>query len=540
MIPSHIPIAILLCIYLGALFFLFLYGINCYVMIYLQRRRRDRMLQHDAEVWKAWQPTIEQLPRVTVQLPIYNERYVIQRLIEAVIRLDYPRDRLEIQVLDDSTDETTTIARPLIDRYRQAGFDITLLHRVKRTGYKAGALKEGLEVARGEFIAIFDADFIPDPDFLTKTLPFFHDPAMAMVQVRWGHINRDYSLLTVAQSFGIDGHFWVEQAARCWSGLFMNFNGTAGIWRRQAIDDAGGWHADTLTEDLDLSYRAQLKGWRMKFLPQVVCPAEVPVQMAAVKSQQHRWAKGSIQTAMKLIPQILRADIPLFKKYQGIFHLTNYLVHPLMLLVAMSSPLLLWFEGFFSVREHLFAAAALFSVATFGPSSMYLYAQRHLYPDWKRRLRYFPSLLIFGTGIALNNTKAILEALLNVDGAFVRTPKFRIEKRSDTWVDKRYHPPIPWLSFLEALLALYCVYGVVLFLQRGRIVDPFLFLYTVGFASVASLSLWETLRGAMKRPKRTREARESEGERETQVMRLLEESQHVSPSVVSVERRPVV
>lgn len=540
MIPSHIPIAILLCIYLGALFFLFLYGINCYVMILLQRRRRDRMLQHDEEVWKAWQPPNEQLPRVTVQLPIYNERYVIQRLIETVIRLDYPRDRLEIQVLDDSTDETTTIARPLIDRYRQAGFDITLLHRVKRTGYKAGALKEGLEVARGEFIAIFDADFIPDPDFLTKTLPFFHDPAMAMVQVRWGHINRDYSFLTVAQSFGIDGHFWVEQAARCWSGLFMNFNGTAGIWRRQAIDDAGGWHADTLTEDLDLSYRAQLKGWRMKFLPQVVCPAEVPVQMAAVKSQQHRWAKGSIQTAMKLIPQILRADIPFFKKYQGIFHLTNYMVHPLMLLVAMSSPLLLWFEGFFSVREHLFAAAALFSVATFGPSSMYLYAQRHLYLDWKRRLRYFPSLLIFGTGIALNNTKAILEALLNVDGAFVRTPKFRIEKRSDTWVDKRYHPPIPWLSFLEGLLALYCVYGVFLFLQRGRIVDPFLFLYTVGFASVASLSLWETLRGAMKRPERTREARESEGEGEAQVMRLLEESQPVSASVVSVERRPVV
>ncbi len=539
MIPSNVPVVILLLVYLGALFCLFLYGINCYVMIFLQRRARARMLQHDEEVWKTWDTTNEHLPRVTVQLPIYNERYVIQRLIEAVVRLDYPRDRLEIQVLDDSTDETTAIARPLIDRYRQAGLDITLLHRVKRTGYKAGALKEGLEVARGEFIAIFDADFMPNPDFLTKTLPFFQDPAMAMVQVRWGHINRDYSFLTLAQSFGIDGHFWVEQGARCWSGLFMNFNGTAGIWRRQAIDDAGGWHADTLTEDLDLSYRAQLKGWRMKFLPQVVCPAEVPVQMSAAKSQQHRWAKGSIQTAIKLIPRILKADVPFFTKYQGIFHLTNYMVHPLMLLVAMSSPLLLWFDGFFAVREHLFAAAAFFSVATFGPSSMYLYAQRNLYPDWKRRLRYFPSLLILGTGIALNNTKAILEALLNVDGAFVRTPKFRIEKRSDTWVGKRYRPPIPWLSLVEVLVALYCMYGVSLFIQRGRIVDPFLLLYTIGFASVAFLSLWETALSVVKNPKVISASRDGDEEGESRVATFMEEHQQITPVVVPVERRPI-
>lgn len=525
MIPSSIPLVLLLLVYFVSLFFLFLYGINCYVMIFLHRRAKAQMLRQDEEVWKGWQAADHQLPWVTVQLPIYNERYVIQRLIEAVVLLDYPRDRLEIQVLDDSTDETTAIATPLIERYRQAGFDITLLHRAKRTGYKAGALKEGLGVNRGEFIVIFDADFIPDPDFLMKTLPFFQDPSIAMVQVRWGHINRDYSLLTLAQSFGIDGHFYVEQAARCWSGLFMNFNGTAGIWRRKAIDDAGGWQADTLTEDLDLSYRAQLKGWRMKFLPQVVCPAEVPVQMSAVKSQQHRWAKGSIQTAIKLIPQILKADVPLFTKYQAIFHLTNYMVHPLMLVVAMSSPLLLWFEGFFSLREHLFAAAAFFSIATFGPSSMYLYAQKHLYPDWKQRLRYFPSLLIFGTGIALNNTKAILEAFLNVDGAFVRTPKFRIEKGSDTWVGKRYRPPIPWLSFLEGLVALYCIYGVSLFIQRARLVDPFLLLYTMGFATVASYSLWEALRSATNRPESISEA--------------PAEPQPVTASVVSAKGRPM-
>ncbi|MFQ5960959.1 MAG: cellulose synthase family protein [Candidatus Methylomirabilales bacterium] len=539
MIPSNIPIALLLIIYLVSLFCLFLYGINCYIMISLHRRARERMLGQDEEVWKAWQATDGHLPSVTVQLPIYNERYVIQRLIETVVRLDYPRDRLEIQVLDDSTDETTAIAAPLIERYQRAGFDIKLLHRTKRTGYKAGALKEGLAVARGEFIAIFDADFMPDPDFLIKTLPFFQDPAIALVQVRWGHINRDYSLLTLAQSFGIDGHFYVEQAARCWSGLFMNFNGTAGIWRREAIDDAGGWQADTLTEDLDLSYRAQLKGWRMKFLPQVVCPAEVPVQMAAVKSQQHRWAKGSIQTAIKLIPQILKADVPLFTKYQGIFHLTNYMVHPFMLVVAMSSPLLLWFEGFFSLREHLLAAAAFFSIATFGPSSMYLYAQKHLYPDWKKRLRYFPSLLIFGTGIALNNTKAILEAFFHIDGSFVRTPKFRIEKKSDTWVGKRYRPPIPWLSLFEAVLATYCVYGVSLFIQRARLVDPFLLLYTIGFATVAFMSIWETLFSAVKHPKVISNPREDAIEGEVQVVKLLEEPHPATAAVLPAERRPI-
>ncbi|MGH7352126.1 MAG: cellulose synthase family protein [Candidatus Methylomirabilales bacterium] len=505
MTAAAVLMGCLLVVYFTALFLLFLYGINCYVMIHLHRRARERMLQADDEVWRRWQQTTQHLPVVTVQLPIYNERYVVQRLIDAVVRLEYPRAKLEIQVLDDSTDETTAIAGELVEAYRRAGTDITLLHRRTRTGYKAGALRDGLAGARGEFVAIFDADFVPTPNFLMKTLPFFQDPGIAMVQVRWGHINRDYSLLTLVQCFGIDGHFWVEQAARCWSGLFMNFNGTAGIWRRTAIDDAGGWQADTLTEDLDLSYRAQLKGWRMKFLPQIVCPAEVPVQLTGARSQQHRWAKGSIQTARKLVPRILKTDLPLFTKYQAVFHLTNYMVHPLMLVVVLSAPLLLQSERFLTVREHLLAVAAFFSVATFGPSSMYLYAQKDLYPDWTRRLWAFPALLVFGTGIALNNTKAILEALLNVRGAFIRTPKFRIEKRSDTWVGKRYRAPVPWLSLLEALLALYCVYGVSLFLQRGRyLIDPFLLLYSIGFATVAGMSLWESLRARTSHPEPSR------------------------------------
>jgi len=530
----------LLVLYFTALFFLFLYGINCYIMIHLHRRARKRMLQADDEVWRRWQQPVRDLPVITVQLPIYNERYVVQRLIDAVVRLEYPREKLEIQVLDDSTDETTAIAGELVEAYRRAGTDITLLHRTTRTGYKAGALRDGLAGARGEFVAIFDADFVPTPDFLMKTLPFFQDPGIAMVQVRWGHINRDYSILTLVQSFGIDGHFWVEQAARCWSGLFMNFNGTAGIWRRMAIDDAGGWQADTLTEDLDLSYRAQLKGWRMKFLPQVVCPAEVPVQLTGARSQQHRWAKGSIQTARKLVPRILRADLPLFTKYQAVFHLTNYMVHPLMLLVVLSAPLLLQSERFLTVREHLLAVAAFFSVATFGPSSMYLYAQRDLYPDWTRRLWAFPALLVFGTGIALNNTKAILEALLNVRGAFIRTPKFRIEKRSDTWVGKRYRAPMPWLSLLEALLALYCVYGVSLFLRRSRyLIDPFLLLYSIGFATVAGMSVWESLRARAPHPEPIRVPLPEEAVGEGELVGRTDDTGKLTPVVAPTERTAV-
>jgi cellulose synthase/poly-beta-1,6-N-acetylglucosamine synthase-like glycosyltransferase len=524
---------LLLC-YAVAAFALFLYGINCYVMIVLHRRSRGRMLHHDERVWKAWQPTASELPYVTVQLPIYNERYVIERLIEAVVRLHYPRDRMEIQVLDDSTDGTTAIATRLVQYYRQAGFNMVLRHRQHRQGYKAGALKEGLAIAIGAFIAIFDADFVPEADFLLQTLPFFQDPRVAMVQGRWGHVNRDYSPLTLAQSFGIDGHFWVEQSARCWSGLFMNFNGSGGVWRRQAIDDAGGWQADTLTEDLDLSYRAQLRGWRLKFVPHVVCPAEIPVQISSLKNQQHRWAKGSIQTAKKLIPQILKAEkLPLFTKCQAIFHLTNYLVHPFMLLVVLTAPMLLWFDPrFFSQTYGLVAVG--FSLATFGPSSMYLYAQHGLYPDWKRRLVFFPFLLIFGTGIALNNTRAILEACFNRRSAFVRTPKFRIEKPSDTWIGKRYRVPFPWFSLGEALLAAYCVCGVFFSVQRGmRLVDPFLVLYAVGFASVAFLNFreFQQRRGVGGEPARTFRGRRSVA------ISSASQPQRVIASTVTTKRR---
>jgi cellulose synthase/poly-beta-1,6-N-acetylglucosamine synthase-like glycosyltransferase len=470
---------------------LFLYAMNCYMMIFLHRRSSRRMLRQDQEVLEAWQTQPQALPHVTVQLPIYNERYVVKRLLDAVSALDYPKDLLEIQVLDDSTDETTAMASRLVKRYRRQGLDLTLLHRSHRQGYKAGALRQGLEVAKGTFIAIFDADFVPTPDFLQRTLPFFQDPAIGMVQTRWEHINRDYSVLTRAQAFGINGHFWVEQAARCWSGLFMNFNGSGGIWRRQAIEESGGWQEDTLTEDLDLSYRAQLKGWRLKFLPQVVCPSEIPVQMSAVKSQQHRWAKGSIQTAKKLIPRILKANMSPFKKYQALCHLTNYMVHPLIVFVVFMSSLPFVLPIAASLRMPSLLALC-FLMATFAPSSMYLYAHCHLYGDWKRRLWAFPFLLIFGTGIALNNTKAILEAVFNVQSGFVRTPKYRIEHVSDTWVGRRYHAPFPWLSIGEALLALYCVFGIVYGIRHGTsLMNPFHLLFTVSFTWVATLSFAE-------------------------------------------------
>jgi cellulose synthase/poly-beta-1,6-N-acetylglucosamine synthase-like glycosyltransferase len=470
---------------------LFLYGMNCYVLLFLHRRVWRKMRQHDATVQQAWQASTPLYPRVTVQLPVYNECYVIQRLVEAVVHLHYPQDRLEIQILDDSTDDTTAIAMRLVERYRHMGFDITLQHRLHRHGYKAGALAEGLRHATGEFIAIFDADFVPTPDFLLRTLPFFQDPTIAMVQTRWGHLNRAYSRLTLAQAFGIDGHFGVEQTARCGAGLFLNFNGSGGVWRRQAIADAGGWQADTLTEDLDLSYRAQLRGWRLHFVPHVICPAELPVQMSGVKSQQHRWAKGSIQTAKKLLPYVLQANLPHLTKGQAVLHLTNYLVHPLMLWTALTMPWLLQVAPDVWQPAHLLTTVGSLC-ATAGPASLYLYAQRQLYPDWAQRLWSFPYLLIFGAGIALSNTKAILEALGNVRGTFVRTPKFRIEHASDTWVGKRYRAAFPWLSLGELGLAVYSGYGTYLAVRQGAyFLIPFLLLYTLGFAAVAGLSFYE-------------------------------------------------
>ncbi|UCD71282.1 MAG: glycosyltransferase [Syntrophobacterales bacterium] len=479
-------------IYLFALLSLFAYGINCYILVLLYRFHRNKARHKEQQCRELFRAEVAKkgLPRVTIQLPLFNERYMVERLLNGVTMTSYPKELLEIQVLDDSTDDTVEIVRKAISNYRKQGFDIVHLHRGDRQGYKAGALEAGLARAKGEFVAIFDADFIPPPEFLDETLPYFVDPGVGMVQTRWGHINPDYSLFTRVQSLGIDGHFGVEQPARTWGGLFMNFNGTAGIWRRKAIEEAGGWQHDTLTEDMDLSYRAQLKGWKLAFSPSIVCPAELPVQIHAFKAQQHRWAKGSIQTARKLLGRILRARIPFFVKLEACLHLTHYLVHPLMLIVVLTSLPMLFTQWFYASLSYHIMFLSLITLATCGPSSLYFYSQRLLYRDWPNNIKYLPLLICLGTGIAVSNTKAVLEAFGKHTGTFIRTPKYDIWSRADNWRKKIYRSPQSLLSILEFLMGCYALLALILFLTlRKYFISPFLVIYTLGFFSVFALSI---------------------------------------------------
>jgi cellulose synthase/poly-beta-1,6-N-acetylglucosamine synthase-like glycosyltransferase len=483
-------------IYLFALLSLLVYGLNCYILIiYYRINHRKAIGAHQAMKARFYRDLpIKGWPRVTIQLPVYNERYVVERLIETVCRLDYPRHLFEIQVLDDSIDDTAQIAQNAVNKNRAAGFDIVYIHRKDRIGYKAGALAQGLDVATGDLIAIFDADFVPEPGFLLETVPFFSDPRVGMLQTRWGHLNSDYSMLTRAQSIGIDGHFSVEQASRAWGGLFMNFNGTAGIWRKKAIEDAGGWQTDTLTEDLDLSYRAQLKGWKLNFAPGIVCPAEVPVTISAFKSQQHRWAKGSIQTAKKNLGKLFKSEVSWVIKVQAYLHLTHYLVHPMMLLVVLTSIPMLYTRWFFNDLVYPVTIFTLLCLATFGPTCMYLFSQKILYKDWKTRIKYLPFLMCIGTGIAVNNTRAVLEALFDVKSGFIRTPKYGIKHKQDRWKGKQYTIPLNSTSLLELILGLYSLTGLILFLFFNKyLVSPFLMIYTAGFFSVFFLSIKQDL-----------------------------------------------
>lgn len=486
----------LIVVYLFSLASLFTYGVNCYVLMLLHRFRRSKAKQKEDRRRALFLEKIAEkgLPRITIQLPLFNERYVVDRLLKGVTGISYPKELLEIQVLDDSTDDTVEIVQNAIRKYREQGFEIAHLHRTDREGYKAGALEAGLAQAKGEFVAIFDADFIPPSDFLQVTLPYFADSRVGMVQARWGHINRDYSLLTRVQSIGIDGHFGVEQPARSWSGLFMNFNGTAGVWRKQAIEDAGGWEHDTLTEDMDLSYRAQLKGWKLEFSPSIVCPAELPVQIHAFKAQQHRWAKGSIQTARKLLGRILRAKIPWFIKLEAVLHLTHYMVHPLMLVVVLTSLPMLFTQWFYASLSFPIVFFTLITLATCGPSSLYFYSQHLLYRDWLKNIKYLPLLVCLGTGIAVSNTKAILEAFGRRTGSFIRTPKYDIWSRTDNWRKKIYRSPESLLSIVEFLMGCYALAGLILFVAlRKYFISPFLMIYTVGFFSVFALSISHSL-----------------------------------------------
>ena len=471
---------------LGAYFFvlviLAVYGWHRYYLVYLYMKNPGRPPVPAGE--------LSPLPRVTVQLPIYNEMYVADRLIDAVCRIDYPRELLEIQVLDDSVDETRAVAEQAVRRQAAMGIDIVYLHRTNRIGFKAGALEAGLAVAKGEFIAIFDADFTPTPDFLRRSLPYFADPGTALVQARWGHINQNYSLLTKIQSILLDGHFVLEHGARSRAGLFFNFNGTAGVWRRTAIRDAGGWQHDTLTEDLDLSYRAQLRGWRFTFLQDLVAPAEVPVEMNAFKSQQHRWAKGSIQTCRKVLPRVLRSNLPLKVKVEAFFHLTanfNYLLMSVLSLLMAPAMVIRYNMGWY---EMLLIDIPLFIAATASVGNFYMVSQRELHSDWTSRLRYLPVLMSIGIGLTVNNTKAVLEAMFNKSSEFTRTPKYRIEGRGDDWLGKKYHQNFVVQPLIELALGVYFTATVFYALANGIYATlPFLVLFQVGFLYTGLLSL---------------------------------------------------
>ncbi len=470
--------------YFVVLIVLATYGAHRYWMVYLYYKNRKN---------KTTDPPsrFAELPRVTVQLPIFNEQFVVERLLETVCKMEYPKDKLDIQLLDDSTDETVEVARALVERYASLGYPVSYHHRENRGGYKAGALDAGLKVSKGEFVAIFDADFTPPEDFLMKTIHHFADPRAGMVQTRWTHINRNYSFLTEVEAILLDGHFVLEHSGRARSGVFFNFNGTAGMWRRQAIDEAGGWQHDTLTEDTDLSYRAQLKGWKFVYLQDVECPAELPVEMTAFKTQQARWAKGLIQVGKKILPRVMRSDIPFHNKAEAWFHLTANLSYPLMIVLSvllLPAMIIRFYQGWFQM---LYIDFPLFVASTFSVSSFYLVSQRELFPKtWLRTFLYLPFLMALGIGLTVTNTVAVLEALIGRQTAFARTPKYRVESRKDKVRTAKYRKRLGIIPWIE--LAIGCYFASTVYYamdNENYFTVPFLLLFVVGYWYTGLMSL---------------------------------------------------
>ena len=460
------------------------YGAHRYVLVYLYyKNKKNRTTEPPAH--------FPELPRVTIQLPIFNEQFVVERLLDAICRLDYPLEKLDIQVLDDSTDETVAVARGLVNHYAAKGFPVSYHHRSNREGFKAGALSEGLKTAKGEFVAIFDADFVPPEDFLLRTIHHFTDPKIAMVQTRWTHINRNYSFLTEVEAILLDGHFVLEHSGRARSNVFFNFNGTAGVWRRSAIDDAGGWQHDTLTEDTDLSYRAQLKGWKFIYLQDVECPAELPVEMTAFKTQQARWAKGLIQTSKKILPQVLKSDQRFHVKLEAWYHLTANLSYPLMIVLSvllLPAMIIRFYQGWFQM---LYIDLPLFMASTFSISSFYLVSQRELFPGkWFRALLYLPFLMALGIGLTVTNTRAVLEALLGKQSEFTRTPKYHVESKKDKVGANNYRRGLGWVPWVELLIG--CYFAITVYYaidNENYITVPFLILFVLGYWYTGLMSL---------------------------------------------------
>ena len=469
------------------------YGIHRYQLVWLYYRNRKNAAKWDEPVARF--PDGE-LPFVTIQLPIYNEQFVIDRLIEACCRIDYPRDRFEIQVLDDSTDETVAVARGIVEKYA-AGFGdlapqpIVYLHRTNRYGYKAGALDEGLKVARGQFIAIFDADFVPPPEWVMQVIHHFAEPGIGMVQTRWTHLNRDYSFLTQVEAILLDGHFVLEHGGRSRTGVFFNFNGTAGMWRRETIGEAGGWQHDTLTEDTDLSYRAQMVGWKFKYLQDVECPAELPIEMTAFKTQQARWAKGLIQTGKKILPRVLNSKAPFHTKLEAWYHLTANISYPLMIVLStllMPAMIIRSYQGWVQM---LLIDFPLFMASTMSVSSFYLVSQKELYPKtWWKTFLYLPFLMALGVGLTITNTKAVLEALFGIKSAFARTPKYRVLAKGEKSQAKVYRKRLGIVPWIE--LAIGCYFTATVWYaisSENYFTVPFLLLFVLGYWYTGLLSL---------------------------------------------------
>ena len=479
--------------YFAVLTLLSVYGCHRYEMI-------REYYKHRKHISTAPPREFESLPRVTVQLPIYNERYVVERLVEATTKLDYPRELLQIQVLDDSTDETHPFTESLVAQYKAAGFPIEYHHRTNRHGFKAGALQEGLAYATGDFVAIFDADFVPPADFLRRTIHYFSDPKVGVVQTRWTYLNRHYNLLTEVEAMLLDGHFILEHGARSGGGLFFNFNGTAGILRISMIDDAGGWQHDTLTEDSDLSYRAQLNGWRFVYVPSIECPSELPVDTYSFQVQQSRWAKGLTQVGLKLLPSILRSNISRRRKLEAVMHLTPNVSYPLMLVITA----LIWpvtiVRFYMGWMQMVTIDLPLIIAAFWSLTAFYIVAQRELDPkDWKRSILLMPALMAAGVALTLINAKAVLEAVFGIKSAFARTPKYAVGERKTKLANVKYRRRSGWLPYAEIALGTYFVAMIGYSIDTWNyFAIPFLLLFVAGYYWAGFTTLHQEYQGKLR------------------------------------------
>lgn len=466
-------------IFIFSAFLLTAYTFNFYYLAIRSIRRKDKYPVASLGT-----------PSVTIQLPIYNERYVASRLVKSVCEMDYPKDKMKIMVLDDSDDDTVELVGDLVTEYQKKGFDIAHIRRGSRKGYKAGALKYAMRTTDTEFVAIFDADFIPPSWFLKRAIPYFAKSDIGLVQCRWGHVNENYSAMTQAQALSLDFHFLIEQKAKSGSHLYMNFNGTAGIWRTECIEDAGGWHTSTLVEDLDLSYRAQMNGWRCIFIPDIVVDAELPVQMNAAKRQQFRWAKGAIQCAVKLLGDILvKRKIPFETKIQAFVQLTRHFAYPLLLIQFLALPILLASN----MNLHVIKYVPALTIATYlalGPMAYLLVIYNLWGKDWKQKAKVLPYLLIYSAGMAVNNTVAVFDGIFGQKNEFLRTPKYGIIEKTDDWKDKAYNLPFTKTTLLELFFGVYGMLGILIAIfSKNPVFAPIIAIPTIGFFYIAYLSL---------------------------------------------------